>query len=357
MAKHEVISEINIKTIKDNIKTLRKRIGKNVKICAVVKANAYSFGDQVISPAIERDIDCFGVAHLKEAKRLRDAGIIKDILLFGICSNYTQALKLNIVVSINSVAEIRDFIKTKTANNRPKICHVKVNTGLNRYGIKNLWQLRKIIELAVENNIDIRGLYTHFSHEEDNLEMVDKQLEKFKPFRKLYKKYFPHGMIHAAAAGTAHYPPAQFDMVRVGKNLYGGYPGYKTALTVRAKIVAIQNIRKGEVVGYAGVFIAPHNMRVGVVNSGYADFVHFGLSNKGVVLVDNRECKILGRICMDAFIIDVTHIENPLSCEVTLIGDKSPVTIMDIVKTSATVTCDLLCGFNYDRSCVSYKTK
>jgi len=347
-----LIAEISIKTIRENIRTLKKRMHSGVKICAVVKANAYSFGDKKISTAIEKDVDMFGVANVVEGKRLRDAGISKDILLFGICSNYEEAIKYDLKVSINSIAEIRAFIKAK---GNKKICHIKVNTGLNRYGITSLWQLRKIIELSIENGIVVEGLYTHFSHEEDNLTPVDKQLEKFKPFRKLYKKYFPKGIIHAAAAGTAHYPPAQFDMVRVGKCFYGGYHGYKTALTIKAKIVAIQNIRKEETVGYNGTFIATNNMKIGVVNCGYADFTHFNMSNRGFVLVDNNQCKILGRVCMDTFMIDVSDITNPLNQEILIIADKSPIKIMEITKLCNTTACDLMCGFNYDRAKIIYK--
>ena len=345
--------EINLRTIRLNIKTLKKHLGKNVKICAVVKANAYSLGDTKIATAINNHIDCFAVAHLDEARRLRNAGITKDILLFGVCLDYKTAVDLGLTISVNSVKEITDL---SSKASKPVKVHIKVNAGMNRHGVSTLWQLRKIVDIAKSNTkIKIEGLYTHLAHEEDNIAGIDAQLKTFNPFRILFKRHFPKGIIHAACAGSAHYPAAQFDMVRVGKSFYGGYDGYKTAITINAKVVSVQNIARGETVGYGGTFTAISQMKVAAVSCGYADVVHFNFSNRASVQISNVPCKILGKVCMDSFMIDVSHIDKPLGKTVTIIAPRKGLTIMDQAKVTNTVTCNLLCSLNFSRASVTYK--
>jgi alanine racemase len=326
---------------------------KGVKVCAVLKANAYSLGDVAIAKYLERYVECFGVANIIEAKRLRMAGIKLPIQLFGVCNDFKQAHELNLVVSINSVNEIKELAKHRLLS--PIRCHIKINTGMNRFGITTLWQLRKIIEVAATNTmVKIDGIYTHMAHEEDSPHHIDEQLRKFVPFRALFKRHFPNGIVHAACSGSAHYPPTQFDMVRVGKLMYGGYHGYKTAVKATAKIVAMQNVRKCESVGYNGDFVAQKPTRVGVVACGYADVSHYGFSNKGFVIVDKKKCRILGRVCMDTLMIDISEIDNPLGKNVTLMGEYDDLRIMDLCKTNGVIACDFLCGLGFARSNVIY---
>jgi len=336
---------INLNTIKQNLKTLKQYLEPGVKICAVLKANAYGLGDITVARAIENQVDMFAIAHINEATRLRTAGITKPILLLGICQDIKAATRLGLIISVNSINELKRL---------PKNCkiHIKVNTGMNRYGISHIQELEQIIKMSRENNIYIEGLLTHMAYETDNIPQIDKQLERFKPFRELFKTHFPHGIVHAAPAGAAHYKPAQFDMVRVGKCLYGGFDGYQTALTITAPIVTNQNLKPGDTVGYNATFTAPDHMRIGIVACGYADCTNIGFSNTGHVLVGKTPCKILGRICMDSFMIDITNVHGKTA---TIIAPKNGVQIMDHVKQTGVIACNILCSLNFNRAEVIYK--
>ena len=349
---------INFKTIHWNIRKLKKQLSPGVKVCAVLKANAYSLGDVVVAREIESEVDSFGVANIKEAIRLREGGIKKPILLFGPCADFKLAVRHNITVSIHNAAEVNTLCKALQGMHPTKCkVHIKVNTGMNRYGISSVWQLRNILATAEKcNNIIVDGLYTHMAFEVDQKSEIDAQLKKFAPFRSMFRHIHPKATIHAACSGSAEYLPAQFDMVRIGKIMYGGFDGYRTAIKVTSKINAVQNLSAGAKIGYNGTAVAPHTMACGVVPCGYADLAHFNFGNTHQVLVDGIPCKVLGRVCMDSFMIDVTKIPSPLGKTVTIIADQKGLGIMDISRATNTIACDLLCGLNFERTEVSYKS-
>ena len=348
-------AEVNLRMVRTNIKLLQRRLSPGVKICAVVKANAYSLGDTVVAPYIQRYVDWFAVASLREAARLRGCGITKPILLLGVCDNFQSAVALNLVISICSLQEMKTLVKTLGENEKASV-HIKVNTGMNRYGITSLWQLRSILNYAIiYPNIKVDGLYTHMAHEADNPTEIDRQIEKFRPFIKVTKNNNPCITVHAASSGSASYSPAQFDMVRVGKLLYGGLDGFKTVIKVTSMITATQVVQKGAKVGYDGTEAVKQPSVVGVVPCGYADLVHFNFGEKGMVLVDNHPCKIIGRICMDSFMIDASSIESPLGKTVTIISEAHGQTVMDLSRATNTIACELLCGLNFQRANLKYK--
>jgi alanine racemase len=348
---------INFKTILWNIRKLKKQLLPGVKFCAVVKANAYSLGDVVIARGIEDEVDSFAVANIKEAVRLRDGDIKKPILLFGPCPDFKSAIRNNIIVSIHSTAEVKALCKALQGMHPAKCkIHIKVNTGMNRYGISNVWQLKSILATAAKcSNIIVDGLYTHMAFETDRKNEIDVQLKKFVPFRSVMRTHHPSATIHASCSGSAEYLPAQFDMVRIGKIMCGGFDGYRTAIKVTSKINAVQNLSVGAKIGYNGTASATATMVCGVVPCGYADLAHFNFGNSHHVLVDNMPCKVIGRVCMDSFMIDVTCVPSPLGKTVTIIGEQKGLGIMDISRTTNTIACELLCGFNFERTEINYK--
>ena len=349
---------INLKVMNRNIRKLRETLLPKVLVCAVVKADAYSFGDAAIAREIEPEVDCFAVAHILEAIRLRRANIKKPILLLGVCGDYETAVHLGVIVSINSIAEMKSLCKVMRKLDGGAKCkiHIKVNTGMNRYGISNVWQLRGILAVAAENpEVVVDGLYTHLAFEADNTNEIDAQLRKFAPFRSVMRTHFPRAIIHAASSGSASYLSAQFDMVRVGKLIYGGLDGYRTAVKVTSRISAVQTLAAGAHVGYGGTVTAAAPTICGIVPCGYADLANINFANRHSVLVDGIPCKVLGRVCMDSFMIDVTDIKSPLGKTVTIIADQRGLGIMDICHTCDIIACDLLCGLNFSRAEVVYR--
>jgi alanine racemase len=334
--------EINLKTIEKNLLRIKKKLPSKTKICAVVKADAYGLGCAKIAAAIERTADCFGVAAVSEGKQLRDLGIKKDILVFGVTGDIKTAAENNLIITIGSAAE------AAAVTDKPVRIHIAVNTGMNRWGCNSVLEFLSIMKLLPDKRVE--GLYTHFAFEThlDNTDKLDRQLKKFQKYRTLFRKTHPNAIIHAAASGTIHYVSAlkQTNMVRIGKAIYGGIDGMLTAITVKSKIRAVKKIKTGDGIGYDAEWTATEPTIVGVVTGGYADGIQSRFTGASFVTVDNIVCKIIGRVCMDCFFIDVSEIKKPLWKTVTIISNKSGQTLMDVYKKTGVIACEILCGFS-----------
>jgi len=343
---------ISFKTIHANIKKVRSKIGRRTKICAVVKANAYSLGMVAVSREIQERVDYLAVSNIDEAKRLRNAGISKPILMFGVCKDYKSAIDNNIIVTISSVKEMK---KLAGLGRRCRI-HIEVNTGMNRYGISNIWQLKKILCVVSGNSqIVVDGLYTQMAYDINNVPEVNRALKRFAPFRSMVKSHFPRALIHAACTNNFEHVPAQFDMVRIGKAMYGGHPGFKTAIKVTSTVDAIQNLARGDKASYNGTEAVTRVTVAGIIPCGYADLIHYRFSNVQKVLIDGVYCKVLGRVCMDSIIVDVTDVPDPLGKVVTIIDNQKGLTLMDVAVNTKTIVCNILCSFNFARVQLIYK--
>jgi len=307
---------IDYRTIVRNIKSLRAKLAPGVMFCAVIKSNAYGIGDVEVAKTIAPYVDMFAVARMSESIRLRETGdITRPILLLGPCEDFALAIKHSIAVTITSMEEMHSAARASLGG---KISiHIEINTGMNRFGINNLWHLRSMIRIASRHpNIEVAGLCTHMSSARE----IDAQLRRFAPYRAMIKRFYPRAIIHAACSEGIHHRGAHFDMVRIGKAMYGGIAGYKTALTLRARVVAIQQIAKGASIGYKSLFTANQTMTIGIVNCGYAVAGFLTLGVPTHVYIDKTPCKVLGSICMDTIFIDITHAPDSLGKSVTIIS-------------------------------------
>jgi alanine racemase len=332
--------EINLKTISRNLEKIRKSLPARTKICAVVKANAYGMGEIKIAKHIEKFINCFGVAEIGEGLRLRKSGIKKDILLFGVCPDIKTAVENNIIITVGSLTE------AAAARDTFARIHIAVNTDMNRYGCGSMLDFLSILKCLRGQKVE--GLYTHFAFEDcDRPDKVDEASKKFQKYITSFKRHFEKGLIHAAASGNLYHKPtiAQTNMVRIGKAIYGGSHGFKTALTVKSTIVSVKKLRAGEGVGYNSKFVATTPIIIGIVAAGYADGIPFRFSGS-TVTVDNIVCKIIGNICMDCFFIDASNVPAPLGKTITIIADKAGQTLTELHRKTGVIVCDILCGLN-----------
>lgn len=328
--------QVKLKAILKNVTAIKRQLKPGTKFCAVVKANAYGFGAEKISRLLEPLVDCFAVANTTEGVALRGYGIQKDILVFGVTQDVATARQHNLIITIGSVEAATNLAKS---NQQPRI-HLAVNTGMNRFGLNSIYELRTVLQLL--SHAKIEGLYTHLAYETDHLPNVEAALRKFKKYVYLCKKYFPNVLVHAGCSGVINYPPAHFDMMRIGKALYGGCHGTQTVLTVKSKIVAVRKIKPGETVGYNGEFIATKPTVIGVVAGGYTAGIQMKFQGANFVTIDKQVCPIVGRVCMDCFFIDVSHIPNPLGKTVTIISPAAGQTIMDVSQKTNLIACSIL---------------
>lgn len=306
---------LNKSNLLHNISTLEKIAGGN--LCVMVKANAYGHGAKEIVQMLNGRVEYFGVSNQTEGEEIREI-TDANVIVFGVCEDYEKCIKHNISFALLSFQHAKKMVKLyKKLHIMPRM-HLCINSGMNRYGVREKEEFLKIIDLLIKNNIILEGLYTHFSSLSTDNEYTEHQNEIFQEFVKLLPTY--DTIIHIGG-GMTIFRDFTADLHRIGLEVYGyGNEFVKPVLSVESQIVDIQSVKKGEHVGYLCGFTADKDMTVATIPLGYGDGLPRKLSNKLVVKIKGKEAKSTGNICMDAFMVDVTDIK----CK---IGDK--VIIMD----------------------------
>ena len=329
--------EIDRKAIKQNYETFRKLISKETKMLGVVKSNAYGHNLIEFSKELEKlGIDYLAVDSAIEGITLRREGIKTPILVLG----YTLPEMIEKAVANDleiTVSNFDYFSVIKKLKFKKEIrVHIKVDTGMHRHGFQGN-DIQKVIRLIKENKkIKVVGLFTHFANAKNPAFPKDtkKQTELFNKWREAFSKARINPICHACAtSGTILFPEAHFDMVRVGIGMYGIWPSQETEAFAKDKfklmpvlswktiIGEINDIKAGERIGYDFTEKIMKDSRVAILPIGYWHGYPRTLSGIGQVLIKGKYAKVLGRICMDIIMIDVTGIEGAkVGEEVTIIG-------------------------------------
>ena len=331
--------EISLQSIKDNFELIKKK-ANGAFICLVIKDNAYGHGAVRLGKVYEElGADYFAVSNIKEALELRNANIKTPILILG----YTPIERINDVYENNLTQCIFSLAYAKEINdlNKKIKCHLKVDSGMNRIGFKDL---NEMLEATKLTNLDFEGIFTHFSDVDDE-DFTEKQFSYFmNVIAELNKRGISFKIRHCANSGALFkYEKYNLDMVRPGIVLYGlgGYEGLKQALQLKSIISHIKTIKAGEYVGYNRKFIANKDIKVATIPIGYGDGYLRANAQKNVVYIKNQKAKILGNICMDQMMVDVSDIDCKVYDEVLIYGD-----LEEIAKNIGTISYELICTLN-----------
>lgn len=362
-----VYAEIDLDAICQNVSAMKRNIAKDTKILAVIKTDAYGHGAIPIAKELENMDDVFGfaVATAEEALDLRKNDIRKPILILGYTfpGNYEELIKNHISMAIfreDSLLEIAQVAKNigQTAS-----VHIKVDTGMGRIGVRPDDEGISFAGKILENkNLYLEGVFTHFAKaDEANKDFTFEQIRKFNEFAEKIEENFGYSipMKHASnSAGIIDIKEANMDLVRAGIILYGLWPSdevsrqeiyLKPALSLYSTIVFLKEIEEGTSVSYGGKFVADKKMKVATIPVGYGDGYPRSLSGKGYVLINGKKAPILGRVCMDQFMVDVTHIEDAkMGDKVTLIGtDMSEcITVEELGELADKFNYEFVCGLS-----------
>ncbi len=354
--------EINKKFIKDNIRSIYNFINKRkkVKICAIIKSNAYGHGLLIFGKILDEIsyVEMLGVTSIEEAIVLREKGITKPILLLGSIypfENFKYLLTYRITPTVASVLLLKELDKFTLKHNKKINFHLKIDTGMGRIGILAENIDKFIIQYQNCKNVICNGVYTHFSSAADDKEYTFYQLRLFK---EVYEKLLQVGItpryVHAAnSAATLLYPETYFNMVRPGLMIYGLLPfnnadkfvKLKKVLTLKSKIVFLKTLPKGKYISYSKTYCTKRKTKVATIPIGYADGILRKLSNCGKVLINGEFCNIIGRVTMDMIMVDVTNIKNiKIGDEVILIGSQKGKTISveDISNWAETINYEIV---------------
>ncbi len=351
--------EINLTNLKQNVKEIQKRIPAQTKIMAVVKANAYGHGMIPISRTLNQiGITDFAVATLQEGITLRENGIKGNILILG----YTPKERLQDIIQYDLIQTVVDENHAKeiadlSFGKQVKV-HLKINTGMNRIGIS--YQNYSFIKnLYLHQEMKILGIFSHLcvsdSDKNEDILFSQKQIEHFNNLiTSLKKDGIDVGKTHLQSSyGIINYPEVEYDYVRPGLFLFGVHEREKNyckislklkpVLTLKARIASIREIDSMESVSYGREYIATKKEKIADVTIGYADGFPRNLSSRNInVLVNNQPVPIIGKICMDQLVINVSTLKQvKVGDIVTFIGENSPVKAEQIAEQADTITNEL----------------
>ena len=352
--------EVNLKNLEHNIKEFQKIIAKKAKIMAVVKANAYGHGMIEVARKLEKiGIEDFAVATLDEGITLRKENIKGNILILGTTSkeNIEEVVKYDLIQTIVDY-EYKKALENLNLKEKIKV-HIKINTGMNRIGL-DYKEIEKIKEVYESPKLNVLGIFSHLStadsRKEEDITFTKTQIKRFQDLiNKLKQDNIKVGKTHLQSSyGTANYGDLDFDYIRPGILMYGvlvekgNTPkinlDLKPCLSLKAKVTSIKEIEKGEAVSYGRKYIAEEKETIATLSIGYADGYPRNLSGKNTkVLINDQECEIIGRICMDQLIIKVMSQKVKVGSIATLIGEEKEVRAEEIASKAETITDELLC--------------
>lgn len=352
MELRKVFAEIDLKSLSHNLKVAKKKTGDN-GILAVVKANAYGHGAVRISEHLIQDgISMLGVAFTNEAIALRESGIKVPILVFFDRDNINACLKYKLTPVVHDLENAKKISAAAYRRNRRINIHIKVDTGMGRAGLNFDRAGVDIPRIARLKNITLQGLMSHFSDADlEDKHFADLQLKKFISLKKeLERKKITFKHLHIAnSAAVLSMPDAHLNMSRPGIMLYGyAYPdvkGLKPVLSLKSRILLLKKVPPGTPISYGRTFITKRKSVIATIPIGYADGYSRRLSNSGEVIVKGKLAPVVGRVCMDTIMVDVTDIPGvTYKSEVVLIGKqgKLRITAEDIANKTGTIPYEVL---------------
>jgi len=370
-----VWAEISLKAILQNLRVIRRHVGAQRMVLAVVKSNAYGLGAVPISKALQKaGTEWFGVTCANEGIELREAGIRKRILvLTGFWPGEEKRLIRNhLTPTVSRVDDLRHLeraaksLRGKSSAKSARIpFHLKINTGMNRLGISPDEIDAFALALGDCRHIQLEGTYTHFASAEDfTAEQTNVQEQLFRDcLARLRALGVSPGIVHMANSGAICARPSTWgDMVRPGAILYGYHQSFdppqkkqevmcemplEPCLSLRARIISLRDVPSGQAVGYGARFVTERPSRIAVINAGYADGVVRARTNRGCALVRGHRVPLVGTISMDLTMLDVTDVpDTVLGDVVTIYGKdgKAAIEVSDVAREIGTVTSDLLCA-------------
>ena len=343
-----VVMEINLKNFQHNMSCIREKIGEHVAIMPVIKANAY--GTYIHKRLdILNQYEIVAVANVDEGIFIRNMGYQKQIFVLNqpYETEIDKIIKYDIVVGISSY----DFAKQLGNTGKLIRVHLEIGTGMGRTGV-HPYRIDKYIE-QLPKNIKVEGIYTHLSSADVDDEYTKKQLKSFNVAVATAKELLGElKYIHAAASnGIVNFPDSHFNLVRTGIIMYGYASAddtlekidIKPIASLKGKITFLKTVKEGTSIGYSRSYITKRETKVATIPIGYADGFRRTFSNGWEVMVKGKRVPIIGKVCMDSFMADVTDIEDVKLGDEVIIWDNKNIMVEDLAEKCDTINYEILC--------------
>lgn len=356
-------ADIDLDAFIFNLNSIKNNIKEETQIITVLKADGYGHGALPLAKEAEKEPRVWGiaVATVEEAMELRRGGIKKPLLILGYTyeEDYDLIAEEELRPTVFKLSMAKKLSQAALRKGKTVKAHIKIDTGMSRIGYRDLEKaVPEILEISRLPGLEIEGLFTHFARaDEKEKTPAYLQLEKYQAFQKALKEAgLKIPLCHCSnSAGIIRMPEANMDAVRAGIILYGLYPSedvekepvpLKPLMTLKSHIAYIKTLEPGVQISYGGTYTTKKETRVATIPVGYADGYARGLSNKGWVLIRGKKAPVLGRICMDQFMVDVTEIPEARELdEVILLGKSGDqqITMEELGELSG--------RFNYEFAC------
>ncbi len=357
-----VVAEINLDAIEHNLASIRHHIPSSTKVCSVIKADGYGHGAIPLAKTlVDLGVDTFAVATCDEAMRLRKNGIDQMLLVLG----YTTEADLVDIVhhSITQTIFRMDMAEklSKVAVQVGKVAHVHIllDTGMGRLGFMPTEETVQLVkDIKQLPFISMDGVYSHFARADElDKSVCEKQYSKYQWFvERLKEEGLSDICLHLSNSATViDLPKANYDMVRVGIATYGLYPSeevmkdvveLRPVLSLKSHVILVKDVPVGQPISYGGTFVTKRTSKIATIPVGYGDGYPRALSSKGDVLIRGKRAPIIGRVCMDLLMVDVTDIEGVQNeDDVVLIGrsGKEQITVEEIAGHMGTINYEVVC--------------
>lgn len=357
---------VSLDAIAHNFREMKNNIRNNSKILAVIKADGYGHGAVPIAHLVEKDDQIWGfaVATVEEALELRAAGVEKPVLILGIAFEeyYPDIVEQDIRPTVCDFPSACLLSQEGKRQGKTVHIHLALDTGMSRIGFADVPEsIERIKSIACLDHLKIEGIFTHFARaDEYDRSPALIQLERYHTFLdELEKAGVEIPLRHCSnSAGIIRVPEAHLSLVRAGISIYGIYPSGEVerdvvklvpAMELKSRVTFVKTVPPGTAVSYGGTYVTKRETRVATIPVGYADGYPRGLSNKGRVLIRGRRAPILGRVCMDQFMVDVTEIPGVMpGDEVTLIGrdGEEQISVEELGELSGRFPYEFVCGIS-----------
>ena len=357
-----VYATVNLDAVASNMRSMRDNLPASTLIMGSVKADGYGHGSVPVAKTIEPYVFGYAVATIDEGIILRRHGINKTILILGVTheSRYEDLLRYDIRTAMFQYEKAKKLSDLALKQGKKAVVHLALDTGMSRIGMKaDREHAKEAAAIAALEGIEVEGLFTHFARaDETDKSAYEEQYRRYKEFLGYLKELgvkIPIRHCSNSAGIVESLESNHMDMVRAGIAIYGMYPSDEVdhnsvkltpAMEIKSCITYIKEIEAGTAVSYGGTFVADHTMKVATIPVGYGDGYVRSLSGKGDVLIHGKRAAILGRICMDQFMVDVTDIPDVQEDdEVNLLGSDGAecITMEELAEKSG--------GFHYEMIC------
>lgn len=342
--------EIDLNKFQSNISKIKEYVGEK-SIMPVIKANGY--GTYINTCAsILNQFNIVAVARSSEAIDLRTYGYERDIFILNqpYIDDIDEIERSNSIVGISS----KEFLEQVISNNASFRVHIEIETGMNRTGVK-LEELDEFIHLLELSNLKVEGVYTHLSSADFDDNYTEKQFEIFREAVDILKNFFDLKYIHTSASnGLLKFDDGISNLVRPGIIIYG-YDSYEGACQkldlepiakLKTKVTFLKDVKIGEAISYSQKYVAPKDMKVATIPIGYADGLRRDLTNQGEVYINGNKCKIIGTVCMDGCMVDVSNVDNIKVGDDVYIWDNDNITLDEIAKQCNTINYEIISGIS-----------